>query len=125
MGKWENDLIMDTALNYYKNNVTQVAVCNAQPTTYAEATATFKLALKTGITSGSFTGPADGDVSGRKITKNAETGVTVDTSGTATHVAWCTGSVLLFVTTVTSQALTAGNTVTIPAHKKETADLTQ
>jgi hypothetical protein len=114
---------MDTALNYEKNNVTQMAVCSQQPADYNAAVSTYKLALKTGLTSGSFTGPADGDVSGRKITMNAQTGVSVDSSGTANHIAWCSGSVLLFVTTCTNQALTAENTVTISAHKHEIADL--
>jgi len=115
MAKWQNDTVLDQALNYILNNVTQMAVCNAQPATYAEATATYKLALKTGLTSGSFTGPADATPNGRKVTVNQQAGVAVDSSGTATHVALCSGSVLLLVTTCTSQSLTSGNTVTIPA----------
>jgi hypothetical protein len=123
MAKFINDTILDTALNYLKNNVTQMAVCSQQPADYNAAVSTYKLSLKTGLTSGSFTGPADGDVSGRKLTTTEQSGIVVDSSGTATHVAWCSGSVLLFVTTCTSQALTAGNTVTISAHKHEIADL--
>jgi len=83
-------------------------VCNAQPTTYAEATNTMKLALKTGLTSGSFTGPADGSPNGRKLTVNEQASITVDASGDATHVALCSGTVLLYVTTCTTQALTSG-----------------
>ena len=122
MAKSQNDLILDAALDYIKNNVTQMAVCSAQPTTYAEATTTYKLALKTGLTSGSFVGPAD-DTSGRKITTVQQAGVAVDTGGTATHVALCSGTVLLLVTTCTSQALTGGNTVTIPAFKFSLPDV--
>jgi hypothetical protein len=122
MGKWQNDTVLDQALNYIKNNVTQECVCSAQPATYAEATATYKLALKTGLTSGSFTGPADGDTNGRKITVNAQSGITVDGSGNATHIALCSGSVLIYVTICTSQSLTAGNTVTVPAWDIELAD---
>jgi hypothetical protein len=123
MAKWLNDLVIDTALNYEKNNVTQLAICSQQPADYNAAVSTYKLGIKTGLTSGSFTGPADGDVSGRKLTMNLQSGVAVDSGGTATHVAWCTGSVLLFVTTCTSQVLTAGNTITFPAHKHEITDL--
>jgi hypothetical protein len=122
MAKWQNDTVLDQALNYIKNNVTQECVCSAQPATYAEATSTYKLALKTGLTSGSFTGPADGDTNGRKITVNAQSGITVDSSGSATHIALCSGSVLLYVTTCTSQSLTAANTVTVPAWDVELAD---
>jgi hypothetical protein len=117
-----NDAVLDAALNYISANVTQEAVCSAEPTTYSQATTTYKLALKTGLTSGSFTGPANGDTSGRKITVNQQAGVTVDSSGTATHIALCSGTVLLYVTTCTSQALTAANTVTVPAWDVEIAD---
>jgi DNA-binding beta-propeller fold protein YncE len=122
MAKTLDDSVIDGSLNIVKNGATQMAICNAQPTTYTEATATFMLALKTGLTSGSFTGPADGDSSGRKLTKTAETGITVTNSGTAVYVALCSGSVLLFVDTCTSQVLTAGNTVNTPAFKWEIAD---
>ena len=75
---------------------------------------TQKLVLKTGLTSGSFTGPADGDTSGRNLTKTAETGISVTNTGTVTYLAFCSASVLLFVDTVTSQVVTAGNTVNTP-----------
>jgi hypothetical protein len=122
MAKWQNDLILDTALDYIKNNVTQEAVCSAQPTTYAEATSTYKLALKTGLTSGSFTGPTNGDTNGRKLTVNQQASINVDASGDATHVALCSGTVLLYVTTCTTQTLTSGNTVTVPNWDIEISD---
>lgn len=122
MAKTVDDSVLDGALNILKNGVTQEAVCSAQPTTYAEATATYKLALKTGLSASSFTGPVNGDTNGRKITVNANAGVTVDTGGTAIYIALCSASVLLYVTTCTSQALTSGNTVTIPAWDVELAD---
>jgi hypothetical protein len=124
MAKWANDNIMDSALNYVKNNVTRLCVCSAQPTTFAEATSTYKLAMKTGLTTSDFTGPADGDASGRKLTVNAQSGLTVDTSGTATHVALTSESVLLYVTTCTNQSLTAGNQVNVNAWDIEIADPT-
>jgi hypothetical protein len=124
MSKWQNDIVLDASCDYIKNNATQEAICSAQPTTYAEATSTMKLALKTGLTSGSFTGPTNGDVSGRKITTNAQSGVTVDLGGSATHVALCSGTVLLYVSTITSQVVTAGNTCNIPAWDIEFLDVT-
>ena len=122
MAKSCADVVLDAALNYLKNNVTQECLCTAEPTTYAEATSTFKVGIKTGLTSGSFTGPADGTVSGRKITVNQQSAIDVTPSGTATHVALCTGSVLLYVTTITSQVVTAGNTATIQAWEIEIVD---
>lgn len=123
MAKAVHDNVLDSAMNYLKNNSTRICVCSAQPLTYIEAVTTYKLAIKT-ITAADFTGPANGDISGRKLTSNQHTGITVDTSGTATHIALADAatSALLFVTTCTSQALTAGNTVAIPAWDDEIAD---
>lgn len=124
MAKWQNDSMLDAAFDWVRARVTQMTVCNAQPTTYAEATSTYKLAdialTSTGITL------ADGDTNGRKMTIGAKSGVTVDTTGTASHIALAgsTGSTLLYVTTCTTQALTTGNTVDFPAWDVEIADAT-
>jgi hypothetical protein len=125
MAKSIHDDVLDAALNYIKNNATRICVDNAEPTTYTQAITTYKLAIKT-ISSGDFTGPVNGDTNGRKITSNQQTGITVDTTGTATHVALAdsANSKLLLVTTCTSQSLTQGNTVTIPAFDDEIADPT-
>jgi hypothetical protein len=122
MGKAVHDDVLDGAHNIVKNNCTRQTVCSAQPTTYAEGNATFALADVT-MASGDFT-VANGDTSGRKDTVAAKSGVPVDSTGTATHVALLdvTNSKLLYVTTCTSQALTSGNTVNIPAWKMELAD---
>jgi hypothetical protein len=124
MAKTLDDSVIDGSLNIVKNGATQMSLCSAQPTTYTEATATYMLVLKTGLTSGSFTGPVNGDASGRKLTKTAESGVSVTNTGTATHIALCSGSVLLLVDTITSQVVTAGNTVNVAAYKYEIADPT-
>lgn len=102
---------------------TVMVACSAQPTTYAEATSTYALADVT-MAGGDFT-KAD-DTSGRKVTMAAKSAVPIDTTGTATHVALCTvaGSVLRYVTTCTSQALTSGGTVDFPAWKVNIADPT-
>lgn len=98
-----------------------MTVCNAQPTNRTEAVSTFKLADVAMTPNTDYT-KANGDTSGRKVTVAAKSGVTVDTSGTATHIALCTGSELVYVTTCTSQALTSGNSVNIPAWDIEIAD---
>ena len=76
---------------------------------------------------GDFT-TANGDTSGRKVTMGAKSSVLIDTSGTANHVALVrvADSTLIYVTTCTSQALTANgsNTVNFPAWKIEIADPT-
>lgn len=124
MAKAAHDDVMDGALNVINNNVTRQVACSAQPTTYTEANATYALADVT-LASGDFT-LANGDTSGRKVTTAAKSGVLIDASGTATHVALLdvTNSKLLYVTTCTSQALTANgsNTVNFPAWDIEIAD---
>lgn len=122
MTKWQNDLMLDEAFDWVRDRVTQLVVCNAAPTTYAEATSTFKLA-SVQITSTDIS-LADGDGGGRKMVIAAQTGVTVDTTDTANHVALAgsTGSTLLLVTECTTQALTTGNTVDFPAWDDEIDD---
>lgn len=122
MAKWANDGLMDAGLNYVKANATRMCACSAQPTTYTEAITTFELADVT-VATGDFT-LADGDVSGRKATVAAKTAVPIDNSGTATHVALVSVSdtTLRYVTTCTSQALTAGGTVDFPAWDIEILD---
>lgn len=103
---------------------TTVTVCSAQPANLA-GIAAVALAEAT-VTPGdgnSFT-IGDGDVSGRKVAQDQQADVTIDSSGTATHVARDDGSILLDVTTCTSQVLTAGGTVTIPTYDSEFEDPT-
>jgi len=123
MAKFAPDIIMDGALDIIASATKQVA-CSAQPTTYTEANATYALADI--VIDGADFAKANGDTSGRKVTVAAQSGVLIDASGTATHVALVrtADSTLIYVTTCTSQALTANgaNTVNFPAWDVEIAD---
>jgi predicted transcriptional regulator len=116
MGKMINSDVFDGALNVMKNSATAQIACSAEPTNYAEATTTYALA-DVAITSADLT-LANGDIDGRKVTVAAKSGVEVDTSGTATHVALvdATSGRVLAVTTCDSLPLTAGsgNVVSFP-----------
>jgi hypothetical protein len=124
MAKFTPDAILDKMADYIIANATRLVVCSTQPTTYTEANATYALADVT-IDSSDFT-KANGDVSGRKVTVAAQNGVLIDASGTALHIALLnvSGTELLYVTTCTSQALTANgsNTVNVPAWDIELSD---
>ena len=122
MGKLVDDSVLDAALNVI-GAATSICVCSTQPTTYAEAITTYKLAISATPT---FQSPEDGDTNGRKITVDEEATIPVDATGDAEHVALVNsvGSVLLYVTTCTLQGLTSGNTVTIPPWDIEIADPT-
>ena len=78
------------------------------------------------MTSGDFTGPADGDSSGRKLTVDALSGVSVSSSGTVTHLGYSdTGNTkLLMANTTNSQGVSSGGTVDLAAHDAEVGDPT-
>lgn len=124
MGKAAPDATIDSMFDYIDQS-DLMTVCNAEPTTYTEATSTFKLA-DVAMTPDTDFSKANGDTNGRKVTVAAKSAVPVDSSGTATHIALVrtTGTTLRYVTTCTSQALTAGNTVNVPAWDIEVADPT-
>lgn len=125
MAKLVADAVLDGALSVIQSNATQISVCATQPTNYTQATSTYMLALYSSMTSGKYTGPADGDTNGRKLTVQQQSTISITNSGTAAHVALCAASTTLYyVTTCTTQALTSGNTVTIPAWDIEIADPT-
>ena len=119
---------LDGALNVIKTGVTGVGPANlqvvltAEPTTFLEANATFRLA---GVAmAGTDYTIANGDGVGvipRKATMTAKSAVSVTATGAATHIALIDtlNSLVLEVTLCTSQVLTSGNTVNIPAWKIE------
>ncbi|MGI9202659.1 MAG: hypothetical protein ACR2Q3_01545 [Woeseiaceae bacterium] len=122
MGKSANDAVMDAALSETKDNATQIHVCATEPTTRTEAVTTNQLASGALVT-GDFT-LANGDTSGRKSTCAAQTGLTIDNTGTADHIAITDATRLLIVTTCTSQGLTQGGTVDVAAFDQEIGDPT-
>lgn len=125
MAKAVHSDVLDQALNYIKNNGTRRCMCSAEPTTYAEATSTYKLA-DVDIDSADYTGPADGSTSGRKLTVNQQTGVTIDSTGSVTHEAIVdvSNSKLLYVTTVPSTSVTAPESRTFESWSVELRDPT-
>ena len=122
MAKTAHDSVLDGGSDIFDQS-TGMHLCSQEPTTRTEATTTYQLATATMTPDTDFT-KADGDTSGRKVTTAVKNGVVVDNSGTGTHIAFTDGSNLLFVTTCTSQAVTANgaNTVNFPAFTLEFRD---
>lgn len=119
MAKALDNSVYDAALAKLATSV-NVTLCSAQPANHA-GIAAVALAAGThtsGLGNGSYT-VANGDASGRKVTIAALNGLSVASSGTATHVAYDDGATLLAVTTCASTALSAGGTVSIGSHKLE------
>lgn len=97
---------------------TRMVVTSSEP---ADFTGIAAVALADVAMAGADFTKAAGDVSGRKVTVAQKSDVPIDASGTATHVCLDDGVTLLYVTTCTSQALSVGGTVTIPAWDIEVA----
>lgn len=104
---------------------TRLMVCSGQPANFAgiAAVALADVTLTAGNGNGDYT-IANGDTSGRKITVAQQADIPIDSTGTATHISLDDGTDLIYVTTCTSQALTSGGTVTVPAWDIEVADPT-
>jgi len=123
------DSTMDAALAVIAT-CTRLDICSGLPTQYSSGGSTGVLDLTLAdvtLTAGDGNGDwtiANGDTSGRKITCAQQDDITIDASGTATHIAHSVSgsTTLIWVSTCTSQALTSGGTVTVPAHKHEILD---
>lgn len=118
MAKWANDSVLDALLEKVATS-TQMLVTTNQPTTRANAISN---SLASASMSGADFTKADGTPNGRQSTVAQKATVPVTATGNATHVALVDGTDLIYVTTVTSQQLTEGNTVTIPSWTITVAD---
>lgn len=125
MTKLVIDAAFDAALAYIADNATVIHVCSGDPADRAAAitNSLADIAVTAGAGNGDFT-LADGDTSGRKLTVAEQAAVDIDVTGTAAHICIISGTVLLAKTSCTSQALSSGGTVTIPAHDYEIRDPT-
>jgi hypothetical protein len=114
---------MDGKLNVIKNNTENLYICKtAQPTTFAEATGANCLGVKAAP---SFTGPANGDTNGRKLTIDAITGGSASADGLAAFFALCddSASKLLYANALNNtQQVTNGNSFSLTAMKIEDPD---
>lgn len=122
MAKTLHNDVIDASLDKFAT-VVNITICTAEPANYAGIAALTLAAqvVTAGDGNGDFT-IADGDTSGRKVTVTQQSSISITATGTATHIAYDDGSTLLGTTTCTSQGLTSGGTVTIPAHKLEVSD---
>jgi hypothetical protein len=115
--KFSSTQVLDGALNVVRTATRMVAV-SGQPANYAAAD-TGRLS-EAALTTADFT-LAAGDISGRKVTIAAKSGLSVIAPGTADHIALLdpVSSTLLYVTTCPAQALVAGGTVSLASWQIE------
>lgn len=116
IGVYMNDLLLDLALQAIEDNGSRMDICSAEPATYTEATSTYTLGNKTGLT---YTGPADRTPNGRKTQVDAISGGSVTGTNTATHwaISKTTATTALYCTKTLSApvAVTSGNTWSMAA----------
>ena len=123
MARFADDSLMDAMLAEIKTRPNLLTVTAGQPAGRASAVTIGAQALaQVVIISTDFTGPANGDVSGRKIAVNQQAGLTVSATGDGDHVCLTTAASLLYVTTATTQTLTSGNSLTVNAWDIEILD---
>jgi hypothetical protein len=113
MAKSAHSDVLDGCGGVVKANCVLMIACSAQPSTRDEAVNTYDLADVT-MASGDFTAATDG--TGRMLTVGAKSGVTIDHTGQATHIAFVDATRLLYVTLCTALDLTQGGTVDFPSH---------
>lgn len=119
-----SDTVNDAALNYLKNNVTQLVLLDAHTTTFSDTQSDVssggRRVASVTVTSTDFTVGA-GDTDGREIASAVKNAVTVTTTGPTdgTHLAWVdvSGSEVLYVTQLSPirEDLSSGDTVNIPS----------
>ena len=82
MASVSND-VRDNGLQVLPANVDAIYVCSQEPSTYAEATSTYSLGVKTGPT---ISAPQDAAGGGREVVSSAFSNGSVTADGTATAV---------------------------------------
>lgn len=117
--------VMDASLNKVAT-ATIMTVCEGQPANRTEAVTNKggtnkKLADVALIPADLVVGPGDNGLNTRKVTIAQKSGVLVDETGQANHVALSDALELLLVTTCNPVTLTKNNHVTFPSFKYEVA----
>jgi hypothetical protein len=112
------DQVLDNGLTYLHTNTTHVTILSSatEPTTYAQASATFLLAYKSWGANNAVGASGAGSPNGRQVATTAITDGTVTTTGTANWWGLCdeTNSILLAHGSLSaSQVVTAGNTFSL------------
>lgn len=114
-----NDLTLDNGLSSLKAAASHVYLCSAEPATFTAASSTNKLGTKNFGAGAVFPGAiAAASPNGRKLVTAAVTDGTVDSTGTATHWAITSNAssrLELAAALAASQAVTSGNTWSLPA----------
>jgi hypothetical protein len=117
MADFLHDDVFDNGLNALTNNTENLYICSTLPTTFTEASSTYKLGVKATPTVGA---PADRSGGGREVTVTAITDGSVTADGTAGYYALTDDSaskLLAQGSLSATQVVTNGNTFTLTSFK--------
>jgi hypothetical protein len=128
--KYCSDSMLDAALEWVKTNgkkmyVTTASIDSGSTPSYSKITSSAALTGAISMASLASVSLAAGDTSGRKLTVPQAASVSVTASGTAARICLVNSSgsgTVTYITTCTSQAVTTGNTITIPNFDIEVRD---
>lgn len=119
------DRVFDEGLDILTTDVENLYICSSQPTTFTEASSTYKLATKASPT---ITGPTDGGAGGgRMVTVSAITDGVVNSNGTAAWFALTDDSnseLLISGNLASSLAIATGSPFTLTAFNIQFPDPT-
>ena len=108
-----NDRVLDNGLSVLDTEANRLDICSSEPSSYSEATSTYTLGNKAGISIGS---PEARSPSGRKVVVAEISGGSVTGTGTAAYWAitdTANSRLLAAGSLSSSQAVTSGNTFSL------------
>ncbi len=108
MAKFTAQAVQDAPLDLIAT-ATELYICNGQPTDRADAITRARHASAITMAGGDFGKSSSG---GNRVLTVASKTTTANSTGTIDHVALCTGSTLLYVTTGTAQTANSGSQIT-------------
>lgn len=111
--KYAPDPMIDAALTYVAG-ATAMHVCSVLPAAPTRAQVITASLANVAMTGGDFVNAA-GTPTGRKVTVGAKSTIAVTVTGSAENIVLIDATVVRYMTSCTTQALTNGNTVNAPA----------
>ncbi len=109
MAKFASLAVQDAPLDVIAT-ATELYICNGQPTDRADAISKARHASAITMASGDF---AKTTSTGNRVLTVTGKSVTANSTGTVDHVALCTSTGLLYVTTGTEQTANSGSSISV------------
>jgi hypothetical protein len=108
MAKFAAQVVQDAPLDQIAA-ATEMYICNGQPTTRADAISRSRHASAITMAGGDYVKSGTTD----RVLTVAGKSATANSSGTIDHVALCTASTLLYVTTGAAQTANSGSSISV------------